>query len=150
MAEKLDEKLLKTLGDPTRIKILKILCNGHYDLDTLTNLIKKHKSTTYRHLRKLEDAGLVERYSYNNKVFFKLSEFGNKIVSEGIPEIKIELKTSSIFHKIILYSIPLLISLIGIIPAFSVKGVHFISRILWSSIFIIVAYFIYKILKPFN
>ncbi len=51
---------MKTLSDPTRVKILKILENRLMCVCELQTAIGAAQSTTSKHLKILEDAGLVE------------------------------------------------------------------------------------------
>ncbi len=50
---------MKTLSDPTRVKILKILENRLMCVCELQTAIGAAQSTTSKHLKILEDAGLV-------------------------------------------------------------------------------------------
>ncbi len=51
---------MKALSDPTRVKILKILENRLMCVCELQTAIGAAQSTTSKHLKILEDAGLVE------------------------------------------------------------------------------------------
>ena len=53
-------RVMKALSDPTRVKILKILENRLMCVCELQTAIGAAQSTTSKHLKLLEDAGLVE------------------------------------------------------------------------------------------
>ena len=52
-------KVMKALSDPTRVKILKLLENKRFCVCELQAALGVAQSTTSKHLRQLEDAGLV-------------------------------------------------------------------------------------------
>jgi ArsR family transcriptional regulator len=52
-------RVMKALSDPTRVKILKILENRHMCVCELQTAVGAAQSTTSKHLKILEDAGLV-------------------------------------------------------------------------------------------
>jgi ArsR family transcriptional regulator len=53
-------RVMKALSDPTRVKILKILEKRYMCVCELQTAISAAQSTTSKHLKILEDAGLVE------------------------------------------------------------------------------------------
>jgi ArsR family transcriptional regulator len=53
-------RVMKALSDPTRLKILKILENRLMCVCELQTAVGAAQSTTSKHLKILEDAGLVE------------------------------------------------------------------------------------------
>ncbi|BAA31057.1 ArsR/SmtB family transcription factor [Pyrococcus horikoshii] len=53
-------KQLKALSDPTRIKILELLREHPMSVSEIAERLGRDKSTVYRHIKALEDAGLVE------------------------------------------------------------------------------------------
>ena len=53
-------RVMKALSDPTRVKLLKILENRLMCVCELQTAIGAAQSTTSKHLKILEDAGLVE------------------------------------------------------------------------------------------
>ncbi len=55
-------KVMKALSDPTRIKILKILEKRFMCVCELQTAIGAAQSTTSKHLKILEDAGLVDSH----------------------------------------------------------------------------------------
>jgi ArsR family transcriptional regulator len=52
-------KVMKALSDPTRVKILKLLEKRMFCVCELQTALGIAQSTTSKHLRQLEDAGLV-------------------------------------------------------------------------------------------
>ncbi|AAL80356.1 transcriptional regulator [Pyrococcus furiosus DSM 3638] len=55
-----DPKQIKALSDPTRVKILELLRYHPMTVSEISRVIGKDKSTIYRHIKALEEAGLVE------------------------------------------------------------------------------------------
>ncbi|AFK21988.1 helix-turn-helix domain-containing protein [Pyrococcus sp. ST04] len=55
-----DPKQLKVLSDPTRISILGLLRYHPMTVSEIAQALGKDRSTIYRHIKALEDAGLVE------------------------------------------------------------------------------------------
>ncbi|MFA4647692.1 winged helix-turn-helix domain-containing protein [Pyrococcus kukulkanii] len=55
-----DPKQLKALSDQTRMKILGLLRNHPMTISEIAQALGKDRSTIYRHIKALEEAGLVE------------------------------------------------------------------------------------------
>ncbi|MFA4640849.1 ArsR/SmtB family transcription factor [Pyrococcus kukulkanii] len=55
-----DPKQLKALSDQTRMKILSLLRNHPMTISEIAQVLGKDRSTIYRHIKALEEAGLVE------------------------------------------------------------------------------------------
>ena len=66
--EKLMEiiKLLTLLGNPTRVKILALLSKSPMYLSEITKIVGVTQQAVIRHLRELENAGLVKSYTIHN------------------------------------------------------------------------------------
>ncbi|AEC51794.1 ArsR family transcriptional regulator [Pyrococcus sp. NA2] len=55
-----NKEQLRALSDPTRMKILELLRSHPMSVAEIAEKLGKDKSTIYRHIRALEEAGLVE------------------------------------------------------------------------------------------
>ena len=55
-----DAQKFKEASEPSRQKILQLLSTKEMSADELAKILEKDVSTIYRHINKLEDAGLVE------------------------------------------------------------------------------------------
>lgn len=76
-----DEKLAEALSDQTRIEILLLLDEkGPVSLRTLSETLGKHRSTVFRHVSKLLNAGLVERRKIGEYFEYRLTDLGSEIV----------------------------------------------------------------------
>lgn len=77
----LDRIAFKALASETRINILKTLDLKPMTVSELSRKIAMNKATTYEHLGKLVDAGLVKRREDKNKwVYYKLTWKGKNIL----------------------------------------------------------------------
>jgi ArsR family transcriptional regulator len=75
MNEKETIKILKALGDETRLKIIKYLLNGEKCVCEIFPHIKRTQSTTSIQLSVLEKAGIVESKRKGKKVFYKIKDY---------------------------------------------------------------------------
>ena len=65
--------MLKAVADPTRFKILKVLEKGELCVCELTEVLGLSQPTVSRHLRLLEDAGLVAGRREGQRMDFRLA-----------------------------------------------------------------------------
>ena len=65
-------KLLKALGDETRIKILQCLLDGEKCACTVVPYIGKAQPTVSQHLKILEEAGVLESRREGINIWYKL------------------------------------------------------------------------------
>ena len=77
-AEKLDvETLVATLkaaGEPTRLRILALLCRSELTVKDLTAILGQSQPRISRHLKLLADCGLIARYPEGAWVYYRLAE----------------------------------------------------------------------------
>lgn len=59
-------KLLNLLGNPTRVKILALLSKSPMYLSEITRVVGVTQQAVIRHLRELENAGLIKSYAIQN------------------------------------------------------------------------------------
>jgi DNA-binding transcriptional ArsR family regulator len=65
-------KLLKALGDETRIKIVQYLLNGEQCACTIVPYIGKAQPTVSQHLKILEEAGILEVRRQGVNLLYKI------------------------------------------------------------------------------
>ncbi|WP_457574180.1 ArsR/SmtB family transcription factor [Desulfolithobacter sp.] len=66
-------RVMKALSDPNRLKVLKMLEGGELCVCEIQPLLGLSQSTTSKHLRLLEDAGLVEKRKDGQWVIYRLA-----------------------------------------------------------------------------
>jgi DNA-binding transcriptional ArsR family regulator len=64
----------RTLGEPIRIQLLQALQGGERNVTDLVAAVGSTQSNVSRHLRNLQDAGLVARRQEGNSVFYSVSD----------------------------------------------------------------------------
>jgi len=73
MRIELDKKSLFALASDTRIEILKALQPMRRTVSQLSEVVSVDKAAVYRHLKKMEDGGLVKRYEEHGFVYYGLT-----------------------------------------------------------------------------
>ncbi len=63
--------LLKAAAEPTRLRILRLLLNGEFNVKDLTQLLGQSQPRVSRHIKLLAEAGLIERYQEGSWVFVR-------------------------------------------------------------------------------
>ena len=66
-------RVMKALSDPNRVKIIKMLAEKDLCVCELTSLLKLAQPTVSKHLKVLEDAGLVEFWKEGSWVNYSLA-----------------------------------------------------------------------------
>jgi ArsR family transcriptional regulator len=66
-------KVMKALSDPNRVKIIKMLAEKDLCVCELTSLLKLAQPTVSKHLKVLEDAGLVDFWKEGSWVNYSLA-----------------------------------------------------------------------------
>lgn len=64
---------LRAAGEPTRLRILRLLQNGEFNVKDLTQLLGQSQPRVSRHIKLLAEAGLIERYQEGSWVFVRAS-----------------------------------------------------------------------------
>lgn len=67
-------KIMKALGDETRIRIINILKDGELCVCEIESLLNINQSNASRHLTKLTNAKIVDYYKKAQYVYYKLDE----------------------------------------------------------------------------
>ncbi|MFH0881743.1 MAG: metalloregulator ArsR/SmtB family transcription factor [bacterium] len=88
----LEAKLLSTLAQPTRLKILYLLRDGERCACQITPVMKEDQSVISRHLMKLKEEGILDSEKQGVTVFywiadprvFRLLEMADMIVNDTV------------------------------------------------------------------
>jgi ubiquinone/menaquinone biosynthesis C-methylase UbiE/DNA-binding transcriptional ArsR family regulator len=62
---------LRAAAEPTRLRILRLLQSGEFNVKDLTQLLGQSQPRVSRHIKLLSDAGLIERYQEGSWVFVR-------------------------------------------------------------------------------
>jgi DNA-binding transcriptional ArsR family regulator len=73
MRVELDKKSLFALASDTRLEILKALQPMRRTVSQLSEVVSVDKAAVFRHLKKMEDGGLVKRYEEHGFVYYGLT-----------------------------------------------------------------------------
>ncbi len=67
-------RIFKVIGDPNRVKILEILRNGEICQCEIIPLIGQSQPAVSRHLKLLEESGLITSYKNTTKIFYSIAD----------------------------------------------------------------------------
>src|SRR5215467_14826032 len=67
---------LKAAGEETRLRILALVAEAELTVSDLTDILRQSQPRISRHLRLLNEAGLVDRFREGSWAFFRFSEHG--------------------------------------------------------------------------
>ena len=73
---------LKAAAEPTRWRLLALLNQGELTVSELTQILHQSQPRVSRHLRLLDDAGLLDRLPEGSWVFYRISPGGKKLVGD--------------------------------------------------------------------
>jgi len=83
---KIDKETIKALSADTRVDILKALSERRKTPTELSKQLDLASSTIVEHLRKLEDAGLIQRMETHHKwIYYEITSKGRSLVNPRIP-----------------------------------------------------------------
>ncbi len=68
--------ILKTAGEPTRLRLLTLCARGELSVSELTQIVGQSQPRVSRHLKMLVEADLLERFREGAMVFYRLCEHG--------------------------------------------------------------------------
>ena len=83
MKVELDKKSLFALASDTRLEILKSLQPMRRTVSQLAETLDIDKAAVHRHLKKMEEGGLVQRYEDHGFVYYGLSWKARDLISPG-------------------------------------------------------------------
>ncbi|HIQ37375.1 MAG TPA: ArsR family transcriptional regulator [Desulfocapsa sulfexigens] len=66
-------RVMKALSDPNRVRVLKLLQDGELCVCNIQVYLQLAQSSVSRHMKVLEDAGLVQRRRQGTWIMYKLS-----------------------------------------------------------------------------
>ena len=69
-------EVLKTVGEPTRLRLLSLLSRGDLTVTDLTDLLGQSQPRISRHLKLLGEAALIDRYQEGAWAYFRLRQEG--------------------------------------------------------------------------
>ncbi len=62
---------IRAAGEPTRLRVLRLLQSGEFNVKDLTQLLGQSQPRVSRHIKLLAEAGLIERYQEGSWVFVR-------------------------------------------------------------------------------
>lgn len=65
---------LRAAGEPTRLRLLALCAHGELSVTELTQILGQSQPRVSRHLKLLEEAGLLERFREGAQVFYRIAE----------------------------------------------------------------------------
>lgn len=95
-------RVFKTIGDPNRLKILEILRTGKNCQCEIIPLIEQSQPTVSRHLKLLEDAGLIKSTKEGTRVFYTVVDQHIFNLLDSIDENMINLISEELAKKIVI------------------------------------------------
>jgi DNA-binding transcriptional ArsR family regulator len=73
-------KTLKAAADPTRLRLLALLANGEATVGELQEILEQSQPRVSRHLRLLDEAGLVAKFRDGHWIYYRLATAPSAIV----------------------------------------------------------------------
>ena len=67
-------RVMKALSDPNRVRVLKLLQDKELCVCNIQTFLQLAQSTVSRHMKVLEDAGLVERRRQGTWIMYRLAD----------------------------------------------------------------------------
>ena len=67
-------RFLRCIGEPTRLRILRLLTRGERCVGELTDILNKEQSLISHHLRALKECNIVKERQEAQKVYYKLTD----------------------------------------------------------------------------
>lgn len=64
----------KVLSDPMRLRILQLLQDGEQSVTTITESVESTQPNVSKHLKIMQEAGLVARRQEGNSVYYSISD----------------------------------------------------------------------------
>lgn len=92
-------RLFKVIGDPNRLKILEILRHGEICQCELIPIIRQSQPTVSRHLKLLEEAGLITSSKDGTRVLYRIVDEHIYNLIDAIDDNMIQLVSTEIAKK---------------------------------------------------
>ena len=93
-------KIFKIIGDPNRIKILEILRKGENCQCEIIPLISQSQPTVSRHLKLLEDAGIIQSKKEGTRVIYNVVDPHIFNLIDAIDDNLVKIITTELSKKI--------------------------------------------------
>nr|WP_051305796.1 metalloregulator ArsR/SmtB family transcription factor [Desulfogranum mediterraneum] len=77
-------RVMKALSDPNRVRVLKLLEERELCVCEIQKLLGLAQSTVSKHMKLLEDAGLVERSRQGTWIIYCLADGGESVYAESL------------------------------------------------------------------
>ena len=90
-------RFLRCIGEPTRLRILKLLAGGEKCVGEIVEFLDKEQSSVSHHLRALKDCNIVVVRQEAQKIYYALSDPG---LAELIFKIEDILKKVPLCHNL--------------------------------------------------
>jgi SAM-dependent methyltransferase len=75
---------IKAAADPTRLRLLALLANGEATVGELQEILEQSQPRVSRHLRLLDEAGLVVKFRDGHWIYYRLASPPSAIVAETL------------------------------------------------------------------
>jgi ArsR family transcriptional regulator len=82
-------KIMKALSDPNRVKVVKLLDDKELCVCEITETLQLAQSTVSKHLRILEEAGLVLYRKLGPWIFYRLADNGGEYVDTLLSHLRV-------------------------------------------------------------
>ena len=77
-------RVMKALSDPSRVRVLKLLQSGELCVCEIKVVLELAQSTVSKHMKILEDAGLVERTRQGSWILYSLADGAESAYAKNI------------------------------------------------------------------
>jgi ArsR family transcriptional regulator len=64
---------LRAIAEPTRLRLLAVLARGEFSVSELTTILGQSQPRVSRHLKLLDDCGLLERFREQHWIYYRIS-----------------------------------------------------------------------------
>jgi DNA-binding transcriptional ArsR family regulator/ubiquinone/menaquinone biosynthesis C-methylase UbiE len=81
---------LKAAAEPTRLRILMLLAAGELNVTDFSRILGQSQPRLSRHLKLLNEAGLIERFREGSWVYFQLAPAGAAMASAALARLLVE------------------------------------------------------------
>ena len=96
-------RVMKALSDPNRVKVMKMLGNRHLCVCEITTILGLAQPTVSKHLKVLEEAGLVESWKEGSWVNYRLpTQAGNPYIAEMLARLDVWLDDDPQIREVLL------------------------------------------------
>ena len=65
---------LRAIAEPTRLRLLAVLARGEFSVSELTEILGQSQPRISRHLKLLDDCGLLERFREQHWIYYRVAD----------------------------------------------------------------------------